>query len=264
VRIRATAEALGILVRDPAEGYDRLRSKIDRSADRRRRPLKPSYEAAPDSEHRLHMHFGLPYPCEAAREFEPRWEAVGEALAASSSFVGAWVHDADENLARVLWCLVRHLRPERTVETGVARGITTRILLEGLERNGDGRLWSIDLPLLRTGWQDQTAVAVRPALLSRWTYVRGSSRRRLPKLLASLGTIDLFLHDSAHTEANMRFEFETAWRALRYGGVLVSHDVRKNRAFADFAASTSAESLLAQFTPGADPVGVVFKESRTR
>jgi hypothetical protein len=37
------------------------------------------------------------------------------------------------------------------VETGVAHGITSRFVLEALQRNGGGRLWSIDVPpLLRT------------------------------------------------------------------------------------------------------------------
>jgi hypothetical protein len=52
-------------------------------------------------------------------------------------------------MARTAWTVVRHLRPERVVETGVARGVTTAVLLQAMERNGYGALWSIDLPDLR-------------------------------------------------------------------------------------------------------------------
>ena len=257
--IRATARALGIVARDPAEALDRVRSKIEHRNDQRRPHSEAvSYEASPDFERRLHERIGIPFPCEATAEFERTWAELGEALAATRSFVGHWAHDADEGLARIAWCIVRHLRPQRVVETGVARGITSRILLEGLERNGEGRLWSVDLPMLRTKWHDQTAAAVPDSLRARWTYVRGSSRRRLPRLLAELGEIDVFVHDSAHTYANMRFEFETAWRALRRGGVLVSHDIAANAAFADFTAATNGEALVAQY---AGLVGVVVKDS---
>jgi hypothetical protein len=56
----------------------------------------------------------------------------------------------------------------------------------------------------------------------------------------------------------MRFEFETAWRALRPGGVLVSHDIVANEAFSHFADAVDGEALQAQ---GTGLVGVVFKGS---
>jgi predicted O-methyltransferase YrrM len=254
---------LRLAARDPAEALDRVRSKLEHRIDRRTpRPEPGTYEVSRDFDRRLHERLGAPFPCEAAAEFAGTWSELDESLAASSSFIGAWVHDADENLARTVWCLVRHLRPQRVVETGVARGITTRVLLEALDRNGDGRLWSVDLPLLRTPWHDQTAAAVPESLHPRWTYVRGSSRRRLPGLLAELGEIDVFVHDSAHTQANMRFEFESAWSALRPGGALVSHDVQGNAAFADFAAATSQEPLYARYDEGPGLVGILVQDAQ--
>jgi hypothetical protein len=115
------------------------------------------------------------------------------------------------------------------VETGVARGITTRFILEALEASGEGHLWSIDRPppgrpevLARVG------SAVPGDLRSRWSYVRGSSRRRLPALLATVGRIDLFIHDSRHTERNLLFELERARPAVREGGFLAVDDADLN------------------------------------
>jgi Methyltransferase domain len=263
VRVRATARALKLAARDPAEALDRVRNRIEHNADRRRRRSSPvSYQASPDFDRRLHERLGAPFPCDAATDFERTWSEIGQSLATSSSFIGDWAHDADESLARTVWCLVRHLRPQRVVETGVARGITSRLLLEALDHNDQGHLWSIDLPLLRTPWHDQTASAVPPSLHPRWTYMRGSSRRRLPGLLAELGAIDAFVHDSAHTERNMRFEFETAWSALRPGGVLVSHDIQRNAAFSDFTASVSGDPVFTRYGGAADVVGILVKDSQ--
>jgi hypothetical protein len=259
--VRATARALKVVASDPAEALDRVRSKIEHRADRRRPSPAASYEPTPDFERRLHERLGVPFPCGATVEFERTWNDLEAGLAASRSFVGAWSHDADEGLARVVWCLVRHLRPRQIVETGVARGITSRVLLEGLQQNGEGHLWSIDLPMLRTPWHDQTAAAVPDALRGRWTYVRGSSRRRLRRLLEELGEIDVFVHDSAHTHANMSFEFETAWSALRPGGVLVSHDIGMNSAFAQFAGRVAGDAFVARPAVDGGLVGVVFKRS---
>jgi hypothetical protein len=260
ISVKATTRALKVLARDPAEAIDRLRTKVEHRADRGlSAPAAGTYAATEDFGAKLHERLGAPVPGPAVAEFDAEWRALEEAFAESSSYVGDWDHDADQGMARIVWCAVRHLRPERVIETGVARGITSRMILRALERNGDGHLWSIDLPFLRTSWYDETAAAVPDSLRSRWTYVRGSSRRRLPGLLTDLGQIDLFVHDSAHTEANMRFEFTTAWRALRPGGVLVSHDVEMNSAFAEFAGSLSDEPLLARENASSGLVGVLVK-----
>ena len=55
-------------------------------------------------------------------------------------------NDGEPELGRVICCLTRHLRPIKAVETGVAPGVSSRFILEGLERNGTGHLWSIDQP----------------------------------------------------------------------------------------------------------------------
>lgn len=151
---------------------------------------------------------------------------------------------------RELYTMVRLLRPQRVVETGVASGISSSVILEALSRNGSGRLWSIDLPnYLESGYlnADSKREAVRvPAgrapgwlvperLRSRWTLSLGSSRALLAGLLSELGAIDLFFHDSEHSNETMTFEFHTAWPRLRVGGLLYADDVIWNDAFDRFS-----------------------------
>jgi hypothetical protein len=52
--------------------------------------------------------------------------------------------------------------------------------------------------------------------------------------------IDLFLHDSSHRYRHMLWEFRQFWGRLRDRGLLVSHDVHYNAAFAEFVAKTHA------------------------
>jgi hypothetical protein len=77
-------------------------------------------------------------------------------------------------------------------------------------------------------------MAVSDTLRGRWTYVRGSSRNRLRDLLAQLGDVDLFVHDSLHTGRNVRFELTSVWPALRSGGAVVVDDVELNLGFHAF------------------------------
>jgi predicted O-methyltransferase YrrM len=68
--------------------------------------------------------------------------------------------------------------------------------------------------------------------------LQGTSRRILPGLLDRIGPIDLFVHDSLHTERNLRFELSAARKALSPGGAVVADDVQRNGAFARFVAET--------------------------
>jgi predicted O-methyltransferase YrrM len=159
-----------------------------------------------------------------------------------------------------LYAVLRTLRPAVAVETGVCNGVSSAFLLLALHSNGGGELHSIDLPEIAgedyeagTFW-DGKGGAVIPAgrepgwmiperLRDGWHLVLGRSQDELPGLLERLGTIDFFMHDSEHSEACMRFEFDTAWAALREGGVLAADDVNANSAFADFAAAYDREPI---------------------
>jgi Methyltransferase domain len=215
---------------------------------REQRGPRYRYESDDSWERRLHEALGVPWPCNATSEFWSFWpEVIGELeekgiRPGPESFL-AW-NDGDAGLVRAIWCLTRHMRPKKVVETGVAHGVTSRFILEALKRNGDGDLWSIDLPPLERDWREQVGAAVGDRYSDRWSYIRGSSRRRLPELLSRLGQIDLFIHDSLHSERNVRFELDRAWVALEPSGVLVVDDVDANNGFRSFTQTYSGHQSL--------------------
>lgn len=234
-RLRRYGRAALSVVRDPVEGVERVREKFSDVAQRRAGPTW--IQADVDWEAVLHGLLRLPWPCREVETFKPLWsETTGSlgrrGLQVGRGAFGGW-DDADPGFARAAWCATRHLEPLTVVETGVARGFTTRMILEALHANGAGRLFSIDLapPLERRRLEDETGAAVPDRLRGRWTLVEGSSRRRLPGLLDDLGAIDLFIHDSRHTFRNISFELRAAWSALNPGGLLLADDVHCNAAF---------------------------------
>lgn len=222
--------------------------------DRERRRPQCQYQADDNWEQRLHDSLGVPWPCKVTSEFWELWPEVIRELEARGIQAGpesfqSW-NDGDAGLARAIWCLTRHLRPKKVVETGVAHGVTSRCILEALEKGGDGHLWSIDLPPLERDWRKQVGVAVGDRFADRWSYIKGSSRRRLPELLSRLGQIDLFIHDSLHSERNVRFELDRAWAALRPNGALVVDDVDANWGFRSFTQTFSGhQSMICEAEP---------------
>lgn len=148
-----------------------------------------------------------------------------------------------------LYALIRKLRPTVLVETGVCNGVSTAMILQALERNGAGRLWSIDYPEYSDGSvHDFSATklgAVVPSgrkpgwvipepLRERWELIIGKSQEELPPLLDRLGTIDFLMHDSEHSYECMTFEMESAADHLAPGNLLVVDDSQWNDAFEHF------------------------------
>jgi methyltransferase family protein len=212
-------------------------------AQREQRGPQCPYQSDADWERRIHHHLGVAWPCPVAAEFHDLWPRViaemeAHGVQAGPESFGSW-NDGDAGFVRAIWCLTRHLRPDKVVETGVAHGVTSRFILEALQKNGRGHLWSIDVPPLERFLQKQVGVAVGGRYPDRWSYIEGSSRRRLPSLLAQLGQIDLFIHDSLHSERNVRFELDRAWVALRPGGAIAVDDVDANWGFHSFTQTFS-------------------------
>jgi predicted O-methyltransferase YrrM len=237
-----------------------LLNRIVRGVERRVRGGRLPAARAHDEQ--LHRLLGLEWPCAVRDEFDVLWPAVTASLREQGLVLGRGAYggwdDADPALARVVWCLTRHLRPMAVVETGVARGLTSRVILEALARNDAGRLWSVDLPPSLTnapGLADQTGIAVPAELRERWTLLRGASRDCLPGLIGGLARlnlpVDLFVHDSLHTGRNVRFELDCVWPALAAGGLVVIDDIEQNAAFRAYArAHPQAHALVCDADDG--------------
>ncbi len=172
-----------------------------------------------------------------------------------------------------LYTLVRFVRPDHVVETGVSSGVSSAHILLALRRNRKGRLHSIDLPTpqrgptLRTG---ETPVAlpigchsgwaVPEALRVGWDLRIGPSEKLLPRLVRSLSSIGLFLHDSRHTPRHLAFELATVAPRLAPGAiVLADNTMWTGQAFPQFARKVGATVLR---RGRSDLVGLRMPESR--
>jgi hypothetical protein len=153
-----------------------------------------------------------------------------------------------------LYALVRVLRPEHVIETGVSSGVSSAHLLLALERNGRGTLHSIDNPVQQLGpslEEKESPVALPPGrhpgwavpeeLTHHWDLRIGRSEEELPPLVRQLPSIGLFLHDSLHTPAHLTFELTTVRPKLVPGAVVLADNTEwTGRAFERFATSVGA------------------------
>jgi hypothetical protein len=150
----------------------------------------------------------------------------------------------------ILFLIVRKYKPELFVETGIAHGYSSTIILKAMEMNGFGSLISIDAldhfeicgKTTPIGW------VVPEKLRKRWSVRLGLSANVLPTITES---VDIFYHDSSHTEENMFNEYTWAKNNLKHNGILISDDIDDNRAWVNFHNSNrDMKELIRSVTTG--------------
>jgi predicted O-methyltransferase YrrM len=241
-----------LLLRDPALLADYCRWFIAERLPQRRSLADPSPVVSTvllaDACERIRVEVGAWEDGPAlglARAHWTRSRTDGSNAAAAQSLTMA----ADTTLGELAYALVRAIRPDVVVETGVATGVTSAFILAALADNDSGVLHSVDLPPTRLLAAGLVGIAVPPELERRWTYHWGSSRRLLPGLLrAHRGSLPLFIHDSDHSYSAMRWEVELAWTALAPGGWLIADDAHLHSAVPDVARHLGARPQYIQQT----------------
>jgi len=240
------------VVSDPLELWELMRDTYAHNRERAQPACE--YVADPDWERQLHASLGVPFPCGATGDFRELWPKIMEELEQRGIRPGPESfqanNDGDAGFVRTIWCLIHHLKPRRILETGVAHGVTSRFVLEALARTGGGHLWSIDFPPFERELRQEIGAAVGGRFADRWTFISGSSRRRLPKVLSAIGAIDVFIHDSLHSTRNVSFELDQVWPALKPQGIAVVDDIDVNWGFHAFREQHSvAQSLVCEAEP---------------
>jgi predicted O-methyltransferase YrrM len=162
-----------------------------------------------------------------------------------------------------LYVVVRWLRPEIFLETGVLHGFSSAFILQGMKENSRGRLVSIDLPHREEQFIDQgthllpanrqPGWAIPIDLMERHDLRLGDAVRLLPDYFLSEMAPDIFLHDSDHDYEHMTFELALAYKNLMPGSLLIVDNIEWNTAFQDFCQGAQIRNLVLVSYPKEHP-----------
>jgi len=158
----------------------------------------------------------------------------------------------------LLYHLCLHLQAERVVETGVAHGWSSLVILLALDRMGRGSLVSTDMPYALRRNDRYIGCVVPESLRDRWKLIRLPDRDALPKVLREWPAIDLAHYDSDKSDRGRAWGYERLWSALRPGGFLISDDIHDNLAFRVFSEKTGRKPWVLPARGGAY-IGILRK-----
>lgn len=154
-------------------------------------------------------------------------------------------HHGDFSLARACFWSCRLIQPEIVIETGVAYGVTSAFILEALQLNGKGALHSVDIPPLGKDADRFVGHLVPERLRARWVLHRGTSKRILPTLLARVGRVGVFVHDSLHTYWNIIRELKAVQPYLSRPAIVLADDIHANTAFPEWVRGNNVSRWFA-------------------
>jgi hypothetical protein len=142
-----------------------------------------------------------------------------EESSSSKNKVASEDWNAESSLCILLYTLIVLNNLGKVIETGVANGVTTRVIMRALERTG-GTLHSFDiLEQSRNVYSGSGS----------WFFHKLQPNRKIQEQLRLevdlIGTCDMWIHDSNHGQTWQEFEYALAWEYLRENGVLCSDDV---------------------------------------
>ncbi len=131
--------------------------------------------------------------------------------------------DCEVGLASFLYAFILSSKPKIIIETGVANGITTNIILRALEETG-GTLHSFDVDPRTQNVYKGTG---------NWNFhlLEGNFERDLEDQVTQVGKVDLWIHDSNHGYQWQAFEYNLAIAALNPDGLIVSDDIDSSTAW---------------------------------
>ena len=135
----------------------------------------------------------------------------------------------------LVYFLTRHLRPTITVETGVAAGFTTQVILEALSRNRSGFLYSSDFPYFRLQDPEKyIGVLVDDSLKERWELHTRGDRENLKNITKDIDHIDVFHYDSDKSYRGRKLAVDLVKSYMGAGSVLIMDDIDDNLYFRDY------------------------------
>jgi predicted O-methyltransferase YrrM len=158
------------------------------------------------------------------------------------------------------YAMIRALRPQHVVETGVDKGLGTCVIAAALLRNGSGRVTSMDI-------NPEAGFLARAEPWSQVVdLVIGDS---IAGLAAVDRPVDMFLHDSDHHMKHERREFLTVESHLAPGALLLTDNVTATDVLMKHAETTGRRFLafheqpLQHWYPG-DGIGAAWRPETMR
>ena len=148
----------------------------------------------------------------------------------------------------LLYYLIRKLKPNVVVETGVALGFSSKAILEAINVNELGKLYSSDFPYIALhNSKRYIGYLVDDNLKSNWQLFIKGDAKNLTSICNLISTIDLFHYDSDKSYLGRYFTLKKIKNKLHMNSVIVMDDIQDNLFFKSFVEKHTCKYHVFEF-----------------
>ena len=152
---------------------------------------------------------------------------------------------------KLLYFLVRKIKPLNVVETGVAAGWTTLSILRAFQKNGQGFLYSSDFPYFRIKDSEKYIgyLAKYEKNKDNWFLDIRGDELALPAILKKLNNnnIDLFHYDSDKSYSGRFHAMKILESKFSRKTIIIFDDIQNNFHFRDFVKNNNKSFCVIEF-----------------
>lgn len=152
---------------------------------------------------------------------------------------------------KLLYFLIRKIKPYIVVETGVAAGWTSLAILRALNKNGRGHLYSSDFPYFRLKNPEEYIgyLARDEVNKDKWSLDTRGDDIALPEIVKKLNekSIDLFHYDSDKSYSGKNSAMKILNKKLQHKSLIIFDDIQNNLHFRDFVKKNKKTFQILEF-----------------
>jgi predicted O-methyltransferase YrrM len=151
----------------------------------------------------------------------------------------------------LLYFLVRKIKPNIVVETGVAAGWSSLAILRALKKNGKGKLYSSDFPYFRLESPTQYIGYLAKNEINKIDWfldIRGDDLA-IPEILKRIGNnnIDLIHYDSDKSYSGRNTVFKNLFPKINNKTIIIFDDIQDNLHFKNLIERTKKDYFILKF-----------------
>lgn len=131
----------------------------------------------------------------------------------------------------VLYYIVRYFKPSVVIESGVSAGNSSSTIIQALEKNNNGNLYSSDLATHLK--KKDIGILIPNYLKYRWKLFEKGDKANLPEILDQVKNIDIVYYDSEKSYQGKKIFMETIFKKFN-PEIIIIDDIDRDYWFRDF------------------------------
>ena len=130
---------------------------------------------------------------------------------------------------------MRYYKPDKIIETGVAAGTSSEVILQAINKNNKGYLYSSDLPYYKIEQSEKfIGTVVSEELKKFWKLDIRGDHYALDDFINLCSKIDFFHYDSDKSYNGRNFAMKKVNKHFSLNAVLIMDDIQDNLFFKNF------------------------------